>query len=151
MNPRIRTHPECVGVKLASSDDRGQTTAFTIGVIAALWLFAGIVVDGGLALAGKAQALDVAQEAARTGAQQLDIRELRHGDRDTVRLLRNEAEHAARAHVAATGDQGTATVNDDEVTVHVTHHQHTQILQLIGVDTITVRATGTAHAERTTH
>jgi hypothetical protein len=34
--------------------------------------------------------------------------------------------------------------------VHVTHHQHTQILQLIGLRTLTVHATGTAHAERPT-
>ncbi|MBL1102900.1 pilus assembly protein TadG-related protein, partial [Streptomyces coffeae] len=61
----------------ATNQDRGQVTAFVVGIVAALWLFAGIVVDGGLALAGKARALDVAQEAARTGAQQLDVGRLR--------------------------------------------------------------------------
>ncbi|MBD0741666.1 pilus assembly protein TadG-related protein [Streptomyces sp. CBMA152] len=150
MNPRGRAYLALVGAKLAAGDDRGQVTAFVVGAFAALWLFAGIVVDGGLALAGKAQALDVAQEAARTGAQQLDISQLRHGGREAVRLLRGEAERAALAHVAATGDAGSASVKGDEVTVHVTHHQRTQILQLIGVHTITVKATGTAHAERAT-
>jgi hypothetical protein len=36
------------------------------------------------------------------------------------------------------------------VTVEVTHHQRMQILQLIGVRTLTVHATATAHAERAT-
>lgn len=107
-----------------------------------------IVVDGGLALAAKAQALDVAQEAARTGAQQLDIARLRSADE--VRLQTARAAAAARHHVAATGDTGTAHVQADAVTVEVTHRQPTQILQLVGLRTLTVHATGTAHAQRTT-
>ncbi|MFI0818595.1 pilus assembly protein TadG-related protein [Streptomyces sp. NPDC021098] len=138
------THPTT-----PKSDDGGQATAFMVGVVAALWLFAGIVVDGGLALAGKARALDVAQEAARTGAQQLDIARLRAADND-IRLLRGKAAQAAASYVTATGDTGTATVHGDEVTVHVTHHQHAQILQLVGLRTLTVTAHATVRAERAT-
>ncbi|MGW2055893.1 TadE/TadG family type IV pilus assembly protein [Streptomyces sp. NPDC001840] len=126
-------------------DDRGQVTAFVVGVFAALWLFAGIVVDGGLALAGKTRALDVAQEAARTGAQQLDVGRLRRGE---VRLVYDKAAAAARAYISSTGDHGSASAKGDAVTVRVTHHQRTQILQLIGLRTLTVHASGTAHAER---
>ncbi|MFB6556554.1 pilus assembly protein TadG-related protein, partial [Streptomyces sp. NPDC056405] len=84
MKTRVRRHLACVRAGFVQGDDRGQATAFVIGIAAALWLFAGIVVDGGLALAGKARALDVAQEAARSGAQQLDVGQLRH--HDEVRL-----------------------------------------------------------------
>ncbi|MFE0276158.1 pilus assembly protein TadG-related protein [Streptomyces sp. NPDC058992] len=146
MKRRVAARSAQVRARLASGDDRGQVTAFVVGVFAALWLFAGIVVDGGLALAGKAQALDVAQEAARTGAQQLDVGQLRRGG--DVRLVRDKAAAAARAYVASTGDSATALVRGDAVTVHVTHRQRTQILQLIGVSTLTMHATGTAHAER---
>jgi hypothetical protein len=132
----------------AAGNDQGRVTALVVGVVAALWLFAGIVVDGGLALAGKAKALDVAQEAARTGAQQLDVGQLRRGG--DVRLVRERAVAAARSYVASTGNRGIATVRGDAVTVSVTHHQRAQILQLIGVRTLTVHATGTAHAERAT-
>ncbi|KAF4406812.1 pilus assembly protein TadG-related protein [Streptomyces lycii] len=135
-------------VPRAARDDRGQVAAFVVGAFAALWLFAGIVVDGGLALAGKVQALDAAQEAARSGAQKLDLARLRSSD--DVRLLRADAARTARAHVAATGDSGTASVQGDAVTVHVTHHQSTQILQLVGLRTLTVHATATAHAVRAT-
>lgn len=129
-------------------DDRGQMTAFVVGVVLALWLFAGLVVDGGLALAGKAQALDTAQEAARTGAQQLDVARLRHGG--DVKLVTGKAAAAAGAYVTSAGDSGTASVHGDTVTVHVTHRQRAQVLQLIGVRTLTVTATATAQAERVT-
>ncbi|GAA2110204.1 hypothetical protein GCM10009802_07040 [Streptomyces synnematoformans] len=136
------------GIRRAAGDDRGQVTAFVVGVFAALWLFAGIVVDGGLTLAGKVRALDVAQEAARTGAQQLDLGQLRRGG--DVRLVRGKAAAEARAYVASTGDSATASVKGNTVTVTVTRHQRTQILQLIGLHTLTVHANGTAHAERLT-
>ncbi|MEU5647568.1 pilus assembly protein TadG-related protein [Streptomyces milbemycinicus] len=142
----LHAHLEAVRSKIVGGDDRGQVTSFVMGVMLALWLFAGIVIDGGLALAGKARALDVAQEAARTGAQQLDIGRLR--STDDVRLLRSKAARAATAYVSATGDTGRATVRGDEVTVHVTHHQPAQILQLVGVRTLTVTADATVRAER---
>jgi hypothetical protein len=50
--------------------------------------------------------------------------------------------------VSATGDTGSATVRGDEVTVHVTHHQRAQILQLVGMRTLTVTAHATVRAER---
>ncbi|AKA06860.1 hypothetical protein SAZ_33980 [Streptomyces noursei ZPM] len=148
MKQRLRAHLSVIRATVALGDDRGQATVFIVGVVAALWLFAGIVVDGGLALAGKAQALDVAQEAARSGAQQLDVGRLRghHG----VRLVRAEAARVARAYVASAGDTGIAAVKGDAVSVQVTHHYHPQILQLVGVRTLTVHATATSHAERTT-
>lgn len=142
----LHAHLEVAGSKMAGGEDRGQVTSFVVGVVVALWLFAGIVIDGGLALAGKARALDVAQEAARTGAQQLDVARLR--STDDVRLLGRKATRAATAYVSATGDTGSATVRGDEVTVHVTHHQRAQILQLVGVRTLTVTAHATVRAER---
>ncbi|WP_310726923.1 pilus assembly protein TadG-related protein [Streptomyces sp. N2A] len=148
MKQRLRAHAERVRVGFTKGDDRGQVTAFAVAVVAALWLFAGIVVDGGLALAGKARALDVAQEAARSGAQQLDIGHLRH--HDAIRLVRADAARAARTYVTSAGDSGSATVKGNAVTVQVTHRYHTQILQLIGLRTLTLHASGTAHAERAT-
>jgi Flp pilus assembly protein TadG len=142
-SPRRRT-----GGGLTAADDRGQATTFAIGVFTALWLFAGIVVDGGLALAGKARALDVAQEAARVGAQQVDLGRLRRDGR--IRLVPDEAVTAAEAYVASTGDSGVVSVQGDTLTVRVVHAQRTQVLQLIGLRALSVHASGTAHAERVT-
>lgn len=143
---KLPAHLGLAGAYAARGEDRGQATAFVVGVLAALWLFAGIVVDGGLALSGKAHALDLAQEAARTGAQQLDVDRLRSND--DVRLVRGKATQAATAYVTAAGDSGRVAVRGDEITVHVTHHQRTQILTLIGVRVLTVTANATVRAER---
>lgn len=131
----------------AGTGQEGQATAFVVGAFAAAWLFAGIVVDGGLAMAASSRAQDIAQEAARTGAQQLDLTRLRHGE---LRLNSDEAQTAAHRYVTSTGDTGTVSVHDTTVTVRVTHQQHTQILHLIGLRTLTAHGDATAHAERHT-
>ncbi|TXC95239.1 Tad domain-containing protein [Streptomyces sp. ISID311] len=148
MKKRLRAHLARVRAGFANGDDRGEVTAFVVCLVAALWLFAGIVVDGGLALAGKTRAMDVAQEAARSGAQQLDIGHLRH--HNDIRLVRADAARAARAYVTSVKDSGSASVKANAVTVQVTHRYRTQILQLIGVRTLTLHVSGTAHAERAT-
>jgi Flp pilus assembly protein TadG len=131
-------------------DDRGQVTAFVVGVLLGLWLFTGLVVDGGLALAAKVRVMDAAQEAARTGAQQLDFDALR--EHRTYRLDPDRAAAAARNYVAASGDIARVSVTGDTVTVRVTHQMRTQILQLAGLGEVTIAATGSAHAQAgTTH
>ena len=54
-------------------DERGRVTAFVVVITTACLLFAGLVLDGGLALAAKTKAIGQAQEAARAGAQALDL------------------------------------------------------------------------------
>lgn len=129
-------------------EDRGQVTAFVVGVMAGLWLFTGIVVDGGLALAAKTRALDNAQEAARTGAQHLDLAALR--DTQTYRLDAGRAAAAARSYITATGDTARVDVEGDTVTVHVTHRAPTQVLQLLGLRHLTVTASAHARAHTAT-
>ncbi|WP_199550354.1 TadE/TadG family type IV pilus assembly protein [Streptomyces sp. N35] len=133
-------------LRAARDDDRGQVLAFVVIVLAGLWLFVGIVVDGGLALSAKVRAMDVAQEAARTGAQQIDLEELRRHER--VQLVAGRAKSEAGAYVAAAGSTGTVAVKSNEITVHVTHRQRTQVLQLIGIRNLTVTAEATAQAQQ---
>ncbi|RKN11575.1 pilus assembly protein TadG-related protein [Streptomyces radicis] len=135
-------------LRRAADDDRGAVTAFVIGAFLGLWLFTGIVVDGGLALAGKTRAMDNAQEAARTGAQRLDLAALRANG--TPRLDPDRAAAAARDYITSTGDTARVEVQGDSVTVHVTHRTPTQILQLAGLRHLTVTGRATAHAERAT-
>ncbi|WP_419994468.1 pilus assembly protein TadG-related protein [Streptomyces boninensis] len=130
-------------------DDQGQVTVFVLGAVLIGWMFAGIVIDGGLALAGKVRALNNAQEAARTGAQQLDLRLLR--DEQRVRLDASKAVGAARAYVAGTGDAADVAVRGNRVHVTVTHHQRAQLLQLVGVRQLVTTATATAEAQRGPH
>jgi hypothetical protein len=132
----------------AGRGDAGQVTAFTVVMIAAPLVFAGLVLDGGLALAAKVRALNEAQEAARSGAQALDLTAYRLNG--TVVLDRQEAVTAARRYLSATGNPDGAassvSVTDDQVTVTVTRRQSTQILQIVGLSGFTVDATATARA-----
>ncbi|WP_433619095.1 hypothetical protein ACQP2P_11290 [Dactylosporangium sp. CA-139114] len=105
---------------------------------------AGLVLDGGLALAAKVQALDVAQAAARAGAQQLDLMQYRTTNVAVLDSVRASA--AARSWLAAAGVDGDATATTTTVTVTVRRASNTQLLQLVGVDQLHVSATATATA-----
>ncbi|KPM50269.1 hypothetical protein ACG83_41365 [Frankia sp. R43] len=123
--------------------DEGTVTAFVVVLFAAFVMFAGLIVDAGGALADKSSAMGVAQEAARAGAQQLDLTVLRQGG--TVRLLPEQAVAAARSYLAQAGATGTVTVVDNTVAVTVTAVHDNLLLGVVGLDTLTVTATGSAH------
>ncbi|MFD8716902.1 MULTISPECIES: pilus assembly protein TadG-related protein [unclassified Streptomyces] len=130
---------------LTGADD-GQVTPFVVILTVAIVMFAGLIVDGGLTLAAKVRAIGEAQEAARAGAQALDLAAYR--DTGTLRLIPDQARARAQTYLAATRDTGTVTLSGDTVTVTVTAHQHTQLLGLLGLDSLTVTATGSAHPVR---
>jgi len=127
-------------------EESGQVTAFVVVFAAALLLMAGLVIDGGLALAAKVRAVDEAQAAARAGAQALDLRAYRLSN--TVVLDPARAAAAARAYLAATGDSGQVRVAGDRVIVTVSIAQSTQILGLVGLHSLTVTGSGAATAVR---
>lgn len=120
-------------------------TAFTVAVVLGLLMLLGLTVDGGLALAARVRAYGEAQEAARDGARHLDLRQLR--DTHQLTLRTTEAEQAATDYLRAAGATGQTTARRDEVTVTVHRTQHAQVLTLLGITTINVSATATAHAE----
>lgn len=121
-------------------------SGFVVGIVGSLFLLAGIVVDGGLALGARVRALNEAQEAARSGAQQLDLAAYR---RDAeVRLDPARARAAALSYVAATPDTATVEVAGETVTVVVRAVQPTQILGMAGVGAIHVSGQATAAAHR---
>jgi Flp pilus assembly protein TadG len=115
---------------------------FGLAAVFVAVLFAGVVLDGGTAMATRVQALDIAQQAARAGANQLDLTALReHGQ--TV-LDPAAAQDAATAFLAQADAPGTVSATLTEVTVTVTRSQPTTLLQLIGKSSIAM--TATAHA-----
>lgn len=123
----------------------GSVTAFIVIVFAALLLFAGLVGDGGAALAAQVRAMDEASEAARAGAEKLDVG-IFH--RTGTRVLDEKAATvAAKQYMAATRDSGTATATSGAVTVTVFASHRTWLLGLIGMNTMTVQAAATAHPE----
>ena len=123
-------------------DDPGTITAFVVVLSSALLMITGLVLDGGLALATEVDALGAAQEAARTGAQQLDLTTYRHTGE--LRLDLSASTTAAHDYLVAAGYAGTVIATTQQVTVTITAHQPTQLLSLIGVHELTVQASARA-------
>ena len=75
--------------------ERGSITPFAVIVAVALLFLAALVVDGSRQLSARARAIAYAEEAARTGAQKINL------DLGFVQLLRADAEAAVDQYCAA--------------------------------------------------
>jgi hypothetical protein len=124
--------------------DRGSVTGYTVIVTIAAIVFAGLVLDAGMAVATKVQAISTAQSAARAGARELDLAHLRATG--TIRVHPAQARTSAQDWLARAGWNGTVTITGNQVTVTVTGTSDTQLLGLVGINTIPVGATATATA-----
>ncbi len=127
------------------ASDAGQITAFVVVMMAALILLAGLVLDGGLTLSARERALGEAQEAARAGAQAINLAVYRKDGK--LMLTPGQAVADARAYLADIGATGTASATANTVTVTVTIVQPMQILDAAGLREVTVHATATATPE----
>jgi hypothetical protein len=122
--------------------DGGQITAFAVVMMTALILLAGLVLDGGLTLAARERALGEAQQAARAGAQAINLTRYRADGELT--LSPGQAVTDGRAYLASIGAAGSVTVTGNTVTVTVTITQDMQILDVAGLRAVTVHATASA-------
>lgn len=127
-------------------EEDGSVTVFVIGLTLALLMVAGLVHDGGRVLAARRQAHDLADNAARAGAQAVDIEVLRAGG--TVSIDPIEARAAADDYLATTGLTGDVTVTADRVEVVVSITTPMVLLQLVGIAQRTVTAHGEARIVR---
>lgn len=128
-------------------DDTGTATAFVVFLAVALLALAGLVVDGGLAINARQQVADDAEQAARAGAQQVDVLTLRQtGD---VRIEPAAARQAAVDFLRIRGYAAAdVSVSADAATVTVAARRTTDtaLLSLVGVRSFTVDASARARA-----
>jgi Flp pilus assembly protein TadG len=122
--------------------DRGSISVFFTVLAFGLLALIGLVYDGGLAQAARSEATAIAAEASRAGAAEIDLDYLR--STGITRLDPAAAQAAAAEWITAAGREGTASATIEEVTVTVTVDHPTEILGLIGIETITVDAAATA-------
>jgi hypothetical protein len=127
-------------------DENGQVTAFIVVIATTVLMFAGLVLDGGQTLAAKVRALGEAQEAARAGAQAIDLAAYR--STGALTLTPDHALTLAQRYLAATGHAGTVRVTGNTVIVTVTITQPTALLHLVGVGSLSVTSTGSAQPQR---
>jgi Flp pilus assembly protein TadG len=127
-------------------DERGIVTVFVAGITVALLMVAGLVVDGGYVLAARREAANVAESAARAGAQVLDTSRVRSDP--TAPLDATAATAAAQRFLTVSGHTGTVTVIGDVVRVEVTIEQPTYLLGLAGTRSLQVTGAGEARPVR---
>ncbi len=125
-------------------DDRGSITPMAILSALLVLTLGGLVLDQGLAMSDQVRLLDVAQGAARSGAQAVDLAVYRATGE--VRLDPAAATAGARTFLSRSGVTGTVTATATTVTVNVRAVRRTQLLHLVGVTSIPVAATATATA-----
>jgi hypothetical protein len=130
--------------RLGRSDDRGSVAPMAILGTLVVLILGGLVLDQGLAMADRVRLLDVAQGAARSGAQAVDLAIYRSTGQ--VRLNPALAAANARRFLAQAGVTGSATASATAVTVSVSGVRRTELLHLVGVTGIPVAATATATA-----
>lgn len=127
-------------------DERGQVTAMWAILALALLVLGGLVYDGGQILTARRDANNLARQAARAGAQELDENSVRAGD---PTLDPAAAEAAARDYLARRNVTPIAVnVIDSTVTVTVSLTQPTPLLALVGIDDRTVTSTASARSAR---
>ena len=124
-----------------SRDEKGVLSAFVAVMAVALLVIVGLGVDTNRAIAAQRMAADEAEQAARTGAGQISVPELRDG---RVRLDDSEAVNAAVGFTVSSGHPGTATASGGVVTVRVAVRVPTVILGIVGIQALKV--VGTARA-----
>lgn len=126
--------------------ERGSVTAFVVIMTSALVAMAGLVIDGGYALAAHRRAFNEAEAAARAGAQAVDLDTLRAtGD---VVLDAVEAERRALEYLAALHRSGSVEVDGDVVRVHLSFEHGLVLLDAFGVGPMTIEGDGEARAVR---
>jgi uncharacterized membrane protein len=126
-----------------TTDERGTVTVFVVVFMTALLAVAGLVIDGGNVLAARRQAANVAESAARAGAQVIDDNAVRATGE--VHVDPNAARRRAEQYLTTTGYDGTVTIDGDLVVVEVAVKQRLYILGFGGRTETTVMGRGTAH------
>lgn len=131
----------------AEGDERGSVSVFVLGLVVSLMVVAGLVVDGGRAVNARSAIMDDAEQAARAGANQVDLASLRAGE--AVSLDAAAARTAAVEHLVALGyDAADITVGADQAEVHVEVDDSvpTALLSLIFIRSFDVHGAATARA-----
>jgi Flp pilus assembly protein TadG len=131
--------------RLGEQAEAGFVSLYVVVITVGLLAMAGLVIDGGNALAAREQATDAAQQAARAGADALSPDSLRASPTGLT-ATPAAAQAAANRVLDTAGVKGTVSVDGDNVTVSVIVHKNTTILSAFDVGPIEGKATSTATA-----
>lgn len=125
-------------------DDHGSVALYMSLIMVGLLVMAGLVVDGGAAIAARARAADLAEQAARAGADALSPASLRGPSPTDLRVDPVAARVAGARVLSLAGATGQVQVSGLEVTVTAHVPRKAVILSAVGVSDLTGTATATA-------
>jgi Flp pilus assembly protein TadG len=131
---------------VAKTEHREDGVAAMVVVLftVALLAMAGLVIDGGYAMAANRRLTGQAEQAARVGADALNQDSLRDGGDPQVDPSR--ARSAAEGYLAKVGaPHGQISIDGGTVTVTLNSHTNTSILSAVGVTKLSTK--GSASAE----
>jgi Flp pilus assembly protein TadG len=145
MNILFSVCRRCRNVLAGRRADRGSATVFVVGFAIVLFACAGLAIDGGRAINARDRVNDVAEQAARAGAGQLDDESLRAEDGAVV-LNTDDAKAEANRFVKQANPDYTPITSADagSVTVRVEWTYRTAILGIVGINSMAVSGAATA-------
>lgn len=120
----------------------GQAIVWTAVMLPLFLAVIGLAADGGIVFSARRELQNVADSAARAGAQQIDLRVYRESRGRTVVLDLQSAGQVAAEYAASQGRDSDVTVDVElrRVQVQVSSHVPTSFLRLVGVRTVPVSA-----------
>lgn len=133
---------------MSRTKERGSASIFVIGMSLVLLVCAGLVVDGGLAINARMRVADDAEQAARVGADSINVAQLRAGgdlevDAD---LARQRAASYLRDRGYVTGQYRVDT-EGNAVVVQVQDTSETALLKLVNINDFVVNGRATAEPD----
>ncbi|MEE1782707.1 pilus assembly protein [Streptomyces sp. SP17BM10] len=140
-----RTARRRVTERFGDRRDTGSIALWCAILVPALLLIIGLTIDGGGKIRATERANRIAQEAARTGGQQLDAGQAIPGK--AIVVDPGKAVAAATAYLAANGATGTASVEDGGRKLYVKVDgpaYRTKFFSLMGIGELDVHGEATA-------
>jgi Flp pilus assembly protein TadG len=120
--------------RMRRRDEQGSATVFVIGFAIVLFLCAGLVIDGGLAINKRMRIADDAEQAARIGADSIDVGEFRRTETLVIdEQLARQRISGYMADLDHTAGDWAAEIADGQVSVQVRDTSETYILSLFGI------------------
>jgi hypothetical protein len=128
--------------------EAGQVTAFVVVFMVAIIGFAGLVIDGSVALSAQRRAMNEAQAAARAGAEAIDVGEYREHGRSVIDEV--AAGDAVDAYMRVVhipkANYRVAFAGTESVIVDEWFTKPLNILGAFGVGPVTARGHGSARS-----
>ncbi len=137
-----RERPDAERRGRSADRDAGSLVPLVAVVSVALFLVIGLAVDGGSALVSDRSAYQIAEQAARAGAAQLSVSDLRSSG--VLSIDSRRAIVAAQSYAVAAGHAAAVSVSGDRVRVTISYREPTAVLSIIGITHIDVSAAASA-------